>query len=67
MLVGILAVLVTSQFGLSHGFGIQPKIVGGQVINTTVPYFVSLSNDLVKCSGSLISDSYVFWTAAFAL
>lgn len=66
-----LAVLVAAHIVISQGFSIQPKIVNGDVINATVPFFVSIGNMVNLCSASLISDLCVLillaidWAGAF--
>lgn len=51
--------LALSQITSISAFTVQSKIINGQVINETEPFFVSIKSDNVKCSGSLISDRYV--------
>lgn len=43
-----------------HGLNIQPKIVKGTLSNPAdFPFFVYISNDITKCSATLLSDR--FW------
>lgn len=57
----LLATVVVLQFAHINGFKIQPKIIDGILGDVSeFPFFVKLDLADDVCSGTLISDRYIY-------